>query len=111
MRISDWSSDVCSSDLRTTVAVEVTSVVRASPASFQVRWIERTAVDGAPGEVERWTAFVTLVLQPPRDAARLRTNPLGIYFDGQERSRETGDTPAGEKPSNPTPDRKNDRRG
>src|SRR3546814_4679582 len=34
---------------RTTVAVEVTSVVRASPASFQVRWIERTAVDGAPG--------------------------------------------------------------
>src|SRR3546814_12078035 len=106
MRSSDWSSDVCSSDLeaydyatargattlnayarehdpfarvgRTTVAVEVTSVVRASPASFQVRWIERTAVDGAPGEVERWTAIVTLVLQPPRDAARLRKNPLEI---------------------------------
>src|SRR3546814_2289572 len=98
MRISDWSSDVCSSDLRTTVAVEVTSVVRASPASFQVRWIERTAVDGAPGEVERWTAIVTLVLQPPRDAARLRQHPLRIYVDGLDWSRELGANPAGEKP-------------
>lgn len=82
---------------RVTVTVEVTSVVRASDASFQVRWIERSTVSGSPGGVERWTAIVTVVLQPPRNAERLRKNPLGIYVHGLDWSRElgstTGDTP------------------
>lgn len=82
---------------RVTVTVEVTSVVRASDASFQVRWIERSTVSGLPGGVERWTAIVTVVLQPPRNAERLRKNPLGIYVHGLDWSRElgstTGDTP------------------
>lgn len=73
-----------------TVAVEVTSVVRASPSSFQVRWIERSTVNGSPGTTERWTGIVTLVLQPPRDVVRLRKNPLGIYVNGLDWSRELG---------------------
>lgn len=73
-----------------TVAVEVTSVVRASASSFQVRWIERTAVNGAAGASERWTGIATLVLQPPRDVVRLRKNPLGIYVNGLDWSRELG---------------------
>ena len=79
---------------RVTVAVEVTSVVRASEASFQVRWTERTTVNGAPGATERWTGILTVVLQPPRDAVRLRKNPLGIYVNGLDWSRELGALPA-----------------
>ena len=73
-------------------------MVRASPASFQVRWIERTMIEGASSTVERWTAIVTVVLQPPRDVVRLRKNPLGIYVDGLDWSRELGSTVAGDSP-------------
>ena len=83
---------------RVTVAVEVTSVVRASESSFQVRWIERSTVNGAPSGVERWTAIVTLVVEPPRDVERLRKNPFGIYVNGLDWSRELGAAPAGESP-------------
>ena len=71
-----------------TVAVEVTSVVRASDSSFQVRWIERSYVNGSPAAVERWTAVLSIVLQPPRTEVRLRKNPLGIYVNGLSWSRE-----------------------
>lgn len=71
-----------------TVAVEVTSVVRASDSSFQVRWIERSFANGSPAGMERWTAVLTVVLQPPRTEARLRKNPLGIYVNGLSWSRE-----------------------
>ncbi|WP_368565954.1 conjugal transfer protein TrbF [Pseudoxanthomonas sp. UTMC 1351] len=81
-----------------TVAVEVTSVVRASGSSFQLRWTERSTINGSPGAVERWTAIVTIVLQPPRDAARLRKNPLGIYVNGLDWSREFGPVAEGEMP-------------
>ncbi len=70
------------------VAVEVTSVVRASDSSFQVRWIERAYVNGAPATTERWTAVLSIVLQPPRTEERLRKNPLGIYVNGLSWSRE-----------------------
>jgi type IV secretion system protein TrbF len=62
------------------IAVEVTSVVRASDRSFQVRWIERQYVDGALRATERWTGIVTLVLQVPRTDERVRKNPLGICW-------------------------------
>ncbi|MDO8331901.1 MAG: conjugal transfer protein TrbF [Fluviicoccus sp.] len=70
------------------VSVEVTSVVRASDSSFQMRWIERNYANGAPSGTERWTAVVSVVLQPPRTEERLRRNPLGIYVNGLSWSRE-----------------------
>jgi type IV secretion system protein TrbF len=70
------------------VAVEVTSVVRASDFSFQVRWVERGYVNGAAAGTERWTAVLSIVLQPPRTEERLRKNPLGIYVNGLSWSRE-----------------------
>lgn len=73
---------------QTTVAVEVTSVVRVSDVSVQVRWIERTYTNGALTNTERWTAILSLVIRQPRDEARLRKNPLGIYIDGLNWSRE-----------------------
>ena len=72
------------------VAVEVTSVVRASPGSFQLRWIERRYENGALAATERWTAILSIVLQPPGNEPQLRKNPLGIYVNGLNWSRELG---------------------
>ncbi|MEZ5632438.1 MAG: conjugal transfer protein TrbF [Burkholderiaceae bacterium] len=80
------------------VAVEVTSVVRASDSSFQVRWIERGYVNGAPSTTERWTAVLSIVLQPPRTEERLRKNPLGIYVNGLSWSRELDANEGAKKP-------------
>ncbi|QPC91574.1 conjugal transfer protein TrbF [Mesorhizobium sp. INR15] len=70
------------------VSVEVSSVIRASPASFRVAWIERHYELGQLAGTERWTAILTVVTQPPSDAERLRANPLGIYVNAIDWSRE-----------------------
>lgn len=72
------------------VAVEVSSVIRASPDSFRVAWTERHYENGQLASTERWTAILTIVVQPPRDAERLRANPLGIYVNAINWSRELG---------------------
>jgi len=64
---------------RLTVAVEVTSVVRASDSSFQLRWTERTFEDGATRDTKRWTAVLSIVITPPRTPETIAKNPLGIY--------------------------------
>jgi len=79
------------------VAVQVNSVVRATDSSFQVRWTERRYVNGAAAGLERWTAVVSIVLQPPRTEEKLRRNPLGLYVNGLSWSREL-DTSEGKKP-------------
>ena len=83
---------------QTSTAVEITSVVRASESSFQVRWIERNYVNGSPSGTERWTAVLSMVLQPPRTEERLRKNPLGIYVNGLSWSRELDATEGARKP-------------
>ncbi|HRX73408.1 MAG: conjugal transfer protein TrbF [Bryobacterales bacterium] len=75
---------------RQQVAVEVSSVIRASPNSFRVAWTERHYENGQLSATERWTAILTIVIQPPRDAERLRANPLGIYVNAINWSREMG---------------------
>ena len=72
------------------VAVEVSSVIRASPDSFRVAWTERRYENGQLAATERWTAILTVVIQPPRDADRLRKNPLGIYVNAINWSKELG---------------------
>lgn len=79
------------------VTVELSSVVRASDNSFQVRWNERRYVNGTAAGLERWTAVISVVLQPPRSEEKLRRNPLGIYVNGLSWSREL-DTTQGAKP-------------
>jgi type IV secretion system protein VirB5 len=72
------------------IAVDVSSVIRASPDSFRVAWTERRYQDGSLAETSRWTAILTIVVQPPRDAERLRKNPLGIFVNAINWSRELG---------------------
>ncbi|MFD1838802.1 conjugal transfer protein TrbF [Paracidovorax cattleyae] len=79
------------------VTVQITSVVRASESSFNVRWTEQRFANGALAGTERWTAVVSIVLQPPRTEQKLRKNPLGIYVNGLSWSREL-DAPEGAKP-------------
>lgn len=70
------------------VSVEVSSVIRASPDSFRVAWTEQHYEDGKLATTERWTAILTIVIQQPRDADRLKSNPLGIYVNAISWSRE-----------------------
>ena len=75
---------------RQQVSVEVSSVIRASPDSFRVAWVERHYENSQLARTERWTAILTVVIQPPRDAERLRRNPLGVFVNAINWSREMG---------------------
>ena len=62
--------------------VDVVSVVRISDDSFQARWVERSFENSAHTGTQRYTALMTLVIDPPTDAESLRNNPLGIFVHG-----------------------------
>jgi len=70
------------------VAVQVTSVVRASDTSFQVKWVETAYERGSPAGTSHWTAMLTVKILTPRSADVLRKNPLGIYVDAIDWSKE-----------------------
>jgi type IV secretion system protein TrbF len=70
------------------VSVQVTSVVRASDSSFQVKWVESIYERGSLARTERWTAMLTVAVQPPKSAEVLRKNPLGLYVNAIAWSRE-----------------------
>jgi type IV secretory pathway TrbF-like protein len=71
-----------------TVSVEVTSVVRASPDSFQVKWTEQIFRNGALERSERWTGLLSIAIRHPATADLLRKNPLGLYVTALDWSRE-----------------------
>jgi len=75
---------------RTQVAVEVSSVIRASPESFRVAWTEKHFESGTLGSTEHWTAILTLHIAPPTDADQLKKNPLGIFIHALNWSKELG---------------------
>jgi type IV secretory pathway TrbF-like protein len=84
---------------RKTVSVQVTSVVRASDTSFRVAWTESQYERGSLVSTSRWTAMITVVIRPPSSAEVLRKNPLGLYVEAIDRTREL-ETPA---PATPAP--------
>jgi type IV secretion system protein VirB5 len=73
---------------REQVAVDVTSVIRASSSSFRVAWAERRYRDGSLAETSRWTAILTITVQPPRNPDALRKNPLGLFVNAINWSKE-----------------------
>lgn len=78
---------------RRTVSVQVTSVVRASDTSFRINWTEQAFERGSLMSTSRWTAVATIRIDPPRGVETLRKNPLGLYVDAIDWSREL-ETPA-----------------
>src|ERR1700742_1069157 len=71
-----------------TVSVQITSVVRVSDGSFQVKWIEQTFEHDALAHTEHWTAILSVVTKQPTTAEILNKNPLGLYVNGVNWSRE-----------------------
>lgn len=70
------------------VAVDVSSVIRASKDSFRIAWSERRYQDGSLIERSRWSAIVTVTIQPPRTPDALRRNPLGLFVTAINWSKE-----------------------
>lgn len=78
-----------------TTSVQVTSVVRASDSSFQVKWTESAFERGNLIGASRWTAILSVIVRPPRTAEALRKNPLGLFVEAVDWSREL--EPSGER--------------
>jgi type IV secretion system protein TrbF len=72
------------------VAVDVGSVIRASADSFRVAWTERHYQDGSLAETTRWSAILTIAVQTPRTPDALRKNPLGLFINAINWSKELG---------------------
>lgn len=83
-----------------TVSVQVTSIVRASDRSFQVKWVETAFERGSLAGTTHWTAILTVVTRSPANADMLRKNPLGLYVDAIDWSQEldTSSSPAPQPP-------------
>ena len=82
-----------------TVSVQVTSVVRASDRSFQVKWTETAYERGSLAGTSRWTAILTVAVRPPSSAEALRKNPLGLYVEAIDWSRELDVPPPAATPA------------
>jgi len=70
------------------VAVDVSSVIRASRNSFRIAWNERRYQDGNLVEKSRWSAILTVHIDPPRTPDALRKNPLGLFVTAISWSKE-----------------------
>ena len=62
--------------------------VRASDRSFQVKWIETAYKRDVEAGRSQWTAILTVGQRTPTSTYVLRKNPLGIYVDAIDWSRE-----------------------
>lgn len=64
----------------------------------QVKWTETGFEHGAQTSLSHWTGIVTVKVKTPTSADALRKNPLGLYVDGIDWTRElepaAGATPA-----------------
>ena len=53
-----------------------------------MKWIETAFGRGAQACTSHWTGILTVKLKPPASAEVLRKNPLGLYVDAIDWSRE-----------------------
>ena len=63
----------------TAIVVEIKTVLQRSPTSFEVHWAETTFKDGL-ARTTHWTGLFSTKIQPPKDEAQLRANPLGVFI-------------------------------
>jgi type IV secretion system protein VirB5 len=66
-----------------TVSVQIDSILRLSPKSYQVRWTEQTRdLNGAAiGAPNHWEAQLQTEITPPASDDAIISNPLGFYVD------------------------------
>ncbi len=77
--------------------------MRASDKTYQVKWVETAYERGAQAGSTHWTAMLTVVLAPPSSADQLRRNPLGLYVDAVDWSRELEPGEQSQPQPRPTP--------
>ncbi|MBO9547134.1 MAG: conjugal transfer protein TrbF [Caulobacter sp.] len=70
------------------IAVEIVSVLQASPTTFQVQWRETTYLQGVAAPAQRWTGLFTLTPRKPSNEAQLLANPRGLEITSFQWSRE-----------------------
>jgi len=70
------------------ISVEVISVLQRSPSTYQVQWRETTYDQGATTSTANWTGLFTTKIQPPKNEAEVRANPLGVYITAFQWSRD-----------------------
>ena len=70
------------------ISIDIASVIRASDHSFRVEWVERHYVNDMLQATQHWTAILTIVLRTPTSAGQLKKNPLGIYVQALNWSKE-----------------------
>ena len=89
-QLNDWAKvhDPFAGAGQRAVTVEVISVLPRSAATDQVEWRETTYDQGATTSTETWTGLFTTKIQPPKNEAELRANPLGVYIIAFQWSRE-----------------------
>lgn len=75
------------------VTVDVSSIVRSSQDSFEVRWRETSFRNGAPLGTQTFTASLSIITEPPTDAETLHRNPLGLYVHGLNWSQDLQSSP------------------
>ena len=73
---------------KTQIAVDISSVIRSSDDSFRISWTERRYQDGALAETTRWSAITTIAVQTPTSPDALRKNPLGLFVNAINWSKE-----------------------
>jgi type IV secretion system protein TrbF len=65
---------------RGTVSVQVRDVVPVSDHTYQADWTETTRdLSGSVKLTEEWRGFLGIGVDPPKDEAAARANPLGVY--------------------------------
>lgn len=70
------------------IAVQITSVVRATENTYQVKWTEQHFERSNMVSRENWTAMLTLVSATPKQESDILKNPLGLYVNGMAWSRD-----------------------
>ena len=70
------------------VSVDIASVIRASDHSFRVEWVEHHYANDELTDTQRWSAILTIVVHTPTDPDQLKKNPLGIYVQALNWSKE-----------------------
>jgi type IV secretion system protein TrbF len=86
---------------RTTI-VEMVSIVRASANSFEAHWKEVTYEKQEPLTAKRYTGAITIVFKASDVTETLRENPLGLYINGLNWSRDFGDENSPQEVREPT---------
>src|SRR5690606_25063701 len=71
---SAWGSARCAGIGKARVAFDVSSVIRASRDSFRIASTERRYQAGSLTERSRWSAILTVRIEPPRTPGAIRQN-------------------------------------